>query len=112
MKKFLSIASMAVLLLLQIGCSSGGGTMESATATGDTQTQFEQVYKQAEDAYKKVKDAGGAWAYTEDTLKEARQAADAKDYDKATKLAKNALEESEIARVQFEGQKQAGPYLF
>ncbi|MGD8569840.1 MAG: hypothetical protein PVJ39_17270, partial [Gammaproteobacteria bacterium] len=74
--------------------------------------EFDKTYVKAEKALKQLSDAGGAWAFTEDTLKESRELANNQDYDKAIKLVKQAMAETDIALRQFESQKNAGPYLF
>jgi hypothetical protein len=89
------------------GESSGENDVSSGA-----KAQFEELYAKAEKALKELSSAGGAWAYTDETLAEARKLADQQDYDKAIKLTKDVMSETDIALQQFQSQKQAGPYLF
>lgn len=106
--------TIAVSVLLLSACSlfEGVSSGTGSSSGGAAKAQFEEIYAKAEQALKQVTSAGGAWAFTEDTLKEARSLAEKQEFDKATKLAKDAITESEIALQQFESQKNAGPYLF
>ena len=112
--RFISRFTMAISVVLFAACSmmEGDSSEEGAPMSSGAKAQFEEVYAKAEKVLKQVSDAGGAWAYTEDTLKDARSLAEKQDYDKAIKLAKDAITESEIALQQHESQKSAGPYLF
>ena len=112
MNRLLLPASLAATLLLLTACGSTGDVAESASGGSDSKSQYEKVMKDAEAAYKEVDKAGGAWAYTEDTLGEAKKAAEANDFAKALELAKEAYDQSVLAKQQFEGQVNAGPYLF
>ena len=112
--RFITRFTIAISMVLFAACSiMEGDSSEQGTAmSSGAKAQFEEVYAKAEKALKQVSDAGGAWAYTEDTLKEARSLAEKQDYDKAIKLTKDVITESEIALQQHESQKNAGPYLF
>jgi outer membrane murein-binding lipoprotein Lpp len=111
MNKVLLPAALAASMLLA-ACGSTGDVAETASAGSDLKTQYEKALKEAESAYKAVDQVGGAWAYTEEKMDEAKKAAETNDFAKALQLAKEAYDESMIAKQQFEGQVNAGPYLF
>ena len=112
MNKVLLAAALAAFLLWLSACGSSGEVAETASAGSDLKAQYEKTLKDAEAAYKAVDQVGGAWAYTEDKMAEAKKAAEANDFGKALALAKEAYDESLIAKQQFDGQVNAGPYLF
>ncbi|MGD8594386.1 MAG: hypothetical protein PVF82_16250 [Gammaproteobacteria bacterium] len=112
MSRFLLPASLAASLLLLTACGSTGEVAESASASSDTKSQYEKAIKEAETAFKAVDQVGGAWAYTEEKMDEAKKAAASNDFAKALDLAKEAYDQSMLAKQQFENQVNAGPYLF
>jgi hypothetical protein len=112
MSRVLLTATVAASLLWLTGCASSGEVAETASAGSDLKSQYEKILKDAESAYKAVDQAGGAWAYTEDKMADAKKAAAANDFGKALELAKDAYDESLLAKQQSEGQVNAGPYLF
>ena len=112
MNRVLLPAALAASLLWLTACGSSGSVAETASVGPDLKTQYEKTLKDAESAYKAVDQVGGAWAYTEDKMADAKKAAEANDFSKALELAKEAYEESLLAKQQSEGQVNAGPYLF
>ncbi|WP_455209889.1 hypothetical protein [Kaarinaea lacus] len=112
MNKFLLPASVVAFLLLLTACGSTGEVTETTPASSDLKSQYEKTIIEAESAYKSVDQAGGAWAYTEEKLDESKKAAEANDYAKALELAKEARDQSLLAKQQFESQVTAGPTLF
>lgn len=111
MKKVLLTMSVVASLALVSACASTGETSEAAGAS-DNKAQFDKTIKDAETAFKAVDQLGGGWAYTEEMMDDAKKAAAANDYDKALKLAKEAYDQSVMAKQQYEGQLNAGPTLF
>jgi len=102
-----------VLLMPLSACSLfTANSGDSESGGGDLESQYTQTLGDAESAYKSVDKMGGAWAYTEDLIKEAKQKASEKDLGKALELAKEALAQAKSAQVQLESQKDAKPYLF
>ncbi|KPJ91826.1 MAG: hypothetical protein AMJ53_10675 [Gammaproteobacteria bacterium SG8_11] len=112
MKKLLLPVSLAASLLLVNGCGSTGEMAETSSADSDLKSQYEKTIKDAETAFKAVDQVGGAWVYTEEKMDEAKKAAQANDFSKALELAKEAHDQSLLARQQFESQVNAGPTLF
>jgi len=105
---------LAIFLLLNIsGCSLFSGASDGpGESGGDVQEQYSKMLSNAEAAYKTVDQAGGAWAYTEELINDAKQKASENKYDEALALAKEAYGQAKAAQVQLESQKKAGPYLF
>ena len=113
MNRILLSIAIAGSMLFAAACSSTsekGEGMEGGM--GDAQSQFEKVLKDAEAAYKDVDQMGGAWVFTNKQIEEAKTKAAAKKYDEALALAKEAYDQSVLAKAQFESQKKAGPTLF
>lgn len=106
--QFLGLAILGVVTLSVVACTG----METATSGAEDQAAFEQLYKEADQAYQKVAAVGGAWSVTEELLDNAKEAAAKADYETATKLVKRAKFESDTAYQQYESQKDAGPHLF
>lgn len=104
--------AIAVITMVLAACGSlQGGSAGDDSASG-AKGEFDKLYGKAEKSLKKLADAGGAWVNTEDTLKQARDLASKQNYDKAMKLVKEAMAETDIAQQQFESQRNARPYLF
>ena len=112
MTRLLLPASLAASLIMLAACSSTGEVADAASASSDVKSQYEKTIKEAETAFKSVDQVGGAWAYTEEKMDEAKKAAEANDFAKALDLAKDAYEQSLLAKQQFENQINAGPALF
>lgn len=112
MNRMVLAAAMSVMLGLSACASMDGMESSSAAVGGSLQEQSQQAISQAEQAYDSIHKRGGAWAYTGETLDAAKEAAKGNDFDKAIKLANEALEQAQMASKQFEGQTEAGPYLF
>lgn len=112
MNRVLISACLAAWLLMLNACGSTGESLQSASAGPDLKAQYEKAIKDAETAFKAVDQMGGAWAYTEELMGEAKKAAQANDFAKALEFAKEAHGQSLLAKQQFEGQVTAGPYLF
>jgi hypothetical protein len=92
MRKYIFAA--AILLVLPV-----------ATAQAEaTQDQFKAAYEKAEAANKKAGELRNQWTTTAKTLKAAKTAADANDFDKATSLAHEAeaLANASIAQAEHE----------
>jgi hypothetical protein len=107
---FLPIIATASLVLFT-ACSSTGKQNEAGVVT-DSKAQFDKAIKEAESAFKAVDQVGGGWAFTEEMIDEAKKAASANDYGKALQLAKEAYDQSIMAKQQHESQVNAGPTLF
>lgn len=112
MKRLLIPASLVASVFVLTACGSTGEVADSASTGSDLKSQYENTIKIAEAAYKSVDQVGGAWAYTEEKLDEAKKAAAANDFAKALELAKEAHDQSLLAKQQFDGQANAGPTLF
>ena len=112
MNKPFLLASLAASILLLTACGSTSEVTETAAGGSDLKFQYEKTIKDAETAYKTVDQAGGAWVYTEEKMAEAKKAAEANDYAKALELAKEAHDQSLLAKQQFDNQSNAGPTLF
>lgn len=105
------------VLLCMVTALSGCGLFSNTTTSssgdyGDSQQQFNIVLADVEPMFAELDKSGGAWAYTEDLILEAKQKSSEKQFDEALKLAKEALEQTRAAKAQLESQKAAGPYLF
>jgi hypothetical protein len=109
--QFMRLAMLMGMALLIAACT-GMEKTEDASAGGDDQAAFAQLYQEAEQAYQKVAAVGGAWSETQDRLNEAKQAAEKADYKTAIKLAQRAKFEGDMAYAQYASQKDAGPHLF
>lgn len=100
------------------GCSlfesQEGGEMESASSSSGVSgnSDYDSMLADVTSKLKALDKEGGVWAYTEETLDKAAEAAKNKEFDKAVKLLKEAEAEVAIAKDQHEKQKNAGPYLF
>lgn len=88
----------------------GGALMLSACATGPTmagsQADFDRAYADASASFQRSEAADHAWSTAEDALKDAKKAAEAGDYSKATQLANLAKEHSELALEQAQREEQ------
>jgi len=81
----------------------------SEPSAGDS-AAYEKAMKDAKAAMAEAKKANNVWGKTEEHLKAAEKAAAEGDYDKATKAAKTAKFEADLAVKQAAEQKNAGPY--
>ena len=97
--KTLAIAGAFTLLT---ACASGPSTGDSAT--------YEKAMKDAKAAVAEAKKANNVWGKTDDHIKNAEKAAKEGNFDEATKLAKKAKFEADLAVKQAADQKDAGPY--
>ena len=101
--------------LILSGCSSlqSQESMEdSGSSAMSSGSDFDAKLAEVTAKYKELAKAGGAWVTSDDILEKATEAAKNKDVDKAMKLLKEADDEIELARAQFESQKDAKPHLF
>jgi hypothetical protein len=101
MKTILSITMLAMLAACSSMPSGGAGG-------GNFNAQLEETLA----AYTALEKQGGAWRDTKDMLDDAQKAMAANDAAKANKLLKQAKDEVEMAKAQFEQQKNATSYLF
>ncbi len=92
----------ATLSLMLGACATGGIQAESSEDAAASAIAAAQV------ATDKVAKVGYEWRDTRDIIEEAKKAAEAKDYDKAAKLAHKAEAQSVEAMKQYESQKNAG----
>ena len=89
--------------------------MTSACATmgsGSAQDQYAATLAQAESAYSEASKSGAAWRDTGELIESAKKEAKQDNFDKALELITSALNESQLARQQGDGEKNAGPWLF
>lgn len=112
MNKPYLVASFAASILLLTACGSTNEVTEPVSGGSNLKSQYDKTIKEAETAFKTVDQVGGAWAYTEEKMDEAKKAAEANDYSKALVLAKEAHDQSLLAKQQFDNQINAGPALF
>lgn len=96
MKKYATLAA----ALLLAACAT------TQTAEGVNAESANSAIAAAEAATKKTGSVHYLWRDTEKLLKQAKAAAKAKDYKKATDLANTAKRQSELAYAQYEEQKQ------
>lgn len=78
---------------------------EVATAEVAETKDFASLIQQAEDLYAQTKAANHAWSVNLDSLKDARQAAEEGDMDKAVANAEEAIELSRLALIQAQAEK-------
>lgn len=71
---------------------------------------YEKAMKDAKASVAEAKKANNIWGKTDDHMKNAEKAAKEGNYDEATKLAKKAKFEADLAVKQAADQKNAGPY--
>ena len=113
MKSVYATIVAALVISLMSGCSlftaTEGGSSEDG---GDAQAQYDKMINSAEATYKEVDQMGGAWAYTDELISDAKKMATEKKFNEALELAKEALAQAKAAQSQFDDQKKAGPYLF
>ena len=76
-----------------------------ATAEVAETKDFASLIQQAEDLYAQTKAANHAWSVNLDSLKDARQAAEEGDMDKAVANAEEAIELSRLALIQAQAEK-------
>lgn len=99
MKNTILIAALS--LMLGACATTGGGSQTSANDAA-------QAIAAAQAAREKVAKVGYEWRDTGSLLDKAKQAAEAKEYDKAAALASEAEKQSVAAMAQYEAQKNAG----
>ena len=112
MSRFLLPTIIAAFLIFLTACNSSVETGEAAANTADSKAEFEQTIEQAEAAYKAVDQVGGGWTLTEQMMDESKKAAAGNDYASALQLAKDAYDQSVMAKQQHESQINAGPTRF
>ena len=113
-KQILFFSGLLISFLLT-ACTENVVTDEgsvSPSAAAGSASQYEALYKEVTDKYQEVDKAGGAWAFTAETMDKAAEAAKKKDFDGAIKLLKQASDETAMAKAQLEQQKNAAPHLF
>lgn len=103
MKKLL-VAAFACSVLALGACASSGG---DKAAGGDS---FSKQIEAAKADYKDLAKNEGAWRDTGDMIEEAEKAYADGDKAKAEKMLKKATKQNELARAQWESQKNAGPW--
>jgi hypothetical protein len=96
------------LILALSGCASSGDKAMMAP----TAESAKAAIAAAKDAVKQAGKAGGVWRDTGKMIKKAEAALEKKDYAAATKLAKKAKFQGEMAEKQAMSQQNAGPWLF
>lgn len=106
------LISLTLTAVLSTGCGLFSGPNDNSGQEGSAQERFNITLKNAETAYAEADKMGGAWAYTDELIKDAKQKAAQNQFDEAIALAKEALFQSRSAKEQVEGQQKAGPYLF
>ena len=110
------LAMVVATLFILSGCSLfSDGSMEGGKegAAGSASPEVATAIKEAEDAIKKAKSAGGEWRDSAGKFLKNAKAAAAKGDDKtALKLAKKAKFEGEMGYQQAKEQEKAGPWLF
>ncbi len=79
---------------LVLSACAGGPAMSGSKAG------YDRAYSDANASFQRSEAAGYAWSTAEDALKDARKAAEAGDYTKATQLANVAKEHSDLALEQ------------
>jgi len=114
MRKF-NILVLSGIVSFLIACS--GESTDKAAANANTAApasngEFEKIIGEAEQAYQDAIAMGAAWRDTDIILQKARAAAEGNDVTKATELAHQALEQSQLAMKQSKEQEKAGPHLF
>lgn len=116
MKNILSTCS----LLLAFGLTVAGCSLFESQETGEEtgsamvsdNSEYDNMLAQVSAEYKALDKAGGAWAYSDELIEKAAEAAKSKDFAKAMKLLKEANDEISLAKAQLDQQKNAKPYLF
>ncbi len=94
------LVSLIFAAALAAGCAGG------ATKTAE---DYNKALADAKSAVAKAKKVNYEWRDTGKILKKADAAAKAGDYNKATKLAEQAKRQGELAVIQYNDQKNAGP---
>lgn len=95
------LAGLVLAGLIAAGCSTG---TKSASPE-----DYNQALADAKTAIAKAQKVNYVWRDTGKILKKAEEAAKAGDYDKATSLANQAKRQGELAYIQHEREKNAGP---
>lgn len=98
-----NLAGLMLSAIMLAGCAGyGGGSTESAN-------NYNQAMNEAKIALKAAHDANNVWRDSAKILEKAEEAAKAGDFEKATRLAIKAKHQGELAVIQAEKQKNAGP---
>jgi len=103
-----NLAGLALATLLVTGCAGNGSSSAKAPAT---QADYNTAVSDAKMALDKAVKANYVWRDSGKILKKSAKAAKAGDFDTAIKLALKAKRQGEMAIVQAEQQKNAGPIL-
>jgi 20S proteasome alpha/beta subunit len=88
------------------------GACASGPETSGSKTEFDHAYAAAQNSFDRSESLEHAWTTAEEALKEAKEAAAAGDYRKATELANEANEQSELAIEQAERESQPDMTLY
>lgn len=109
-------ATCVALQMLLIACSPGNqgdaATKTTAVPTIPTATDLEKLMVEAEAAYNMAVKTGAAWRDTPTIINAAKTAITSNELGKATELAQQAIEQSQMAMQQQRDQKSAGPHLY
>lgn len=97
-----------LVLLFSCFLASAACATTGAVSGGD----HEAMIAQAEEAYKSVDKAGGAWRDTAEMITSAKKEAEAGNTTKAYELAKKAYDEAKMASQQIQAAQSAAPWLF
>jgi len=103
-----NLAGLALATLIVTGCAGYGSSSAKAPAT---QADYDIALSDAKIALKKAASAHYVWRDSGKILEKSMKAAKAGDFDTATKLALKAKRQGEMAVVQAEQQKNAGPVM-
>lgn len=106
MKAYSNIAILTLAFSLLTGCETTDTKEEAAS----TDTKAVSTIAEAKAAFDEVNELGYAWRDTEEMIKSAEEAAKLGDTSTADSLSKSALDQSRLAKEQYEAQKNAGPY--
>ena len=104
-----------VLSMTITGCSlfesqeTDGGSVSSTTSGN---AELDNMLADVTARYNALAKSGGAWSSSEESLDKATESVKKKDFEKAMKLLKEVNDEIELARAQFEQEKNAKPHLF
>ncbi len=102
------IVGIALSALIITGCASSGG---SSASSSEAESAYQQAMSEAKKALNDAHKANNVWRDSGKMLKKADEAAKTGDFETATKLALKAKRQGELAVLQAESQKNAGPNL-